>query len=99
MPIPDFEGVVTGTRIRAITCNRWLKVLIFRNHSGARRAIAQVSSLRDAERERLKNGQATSLELRPISQLLHRSPIPSACWWSLPLHPQTTARPLRLNGV
>lgn len=39
------------------------------------------------------------LELRPFPRLLHRAIIPSACWWSLPIYPQTAARPLRRNGV
>jgi hypothetical protein len=46
------------------------------------------------------------LELDRIFTLLNAKiivsmnlPIPPACWWSLPLHPQTTARPLRPNGV
>ncbi|MEJ6488091.1 hypothetical protein N0Y54_43935 [Nostoc punctiforme UO1] len=39
------------------------------------------------------------LELRPFPRLLHRAIIPPACWWPLPFHPQTAARPLRKNGV
>ncbi|MHC5676342.1 hypothetical protein [Nostoc sp.] len=56
-------------RERAKKCNRWLKVLIFRNRSGARRAIAPHLGIRRSLKfPRLKMGRLHNLELRPISQ-------------------------------
>ncbi|MHC5931946.1 hypothetical protein [Nostoc sp.] len=57
----------------ARTCNRWLKVLIFRNRSGARRAIAPHLGIRRSLKFPLrKMGRLHNLELRPFPQFLQR---------------------------
>jgi uncharacterized protein YjbI with pentapeptide repeats len=47
----------------------------------------------------VKENPGTYIENLHNQGILHRAPIPPACWWSLPLYTQNVARPFRSNGV